>query len=68
MAKIGLVEEIEGPLEICSRNALHGTMNPRHWIGERWWVVALHGEVVSHDDKVAGLKREFLADLGRCPF
>ena len=61
-------EEILGPLNICTENALHGTLDPKNWKGERWWVVALHKPVQYKDDKVASLKREIVADLGKCPF
>ena len=67
-AQIGLTEEIEGPLELCSARALHGTLNPTKWKGPRWWVVALHELVVDQDEKSGSLKRTFLADLGKCPF
>jgi hypothetical protein len=68
IAKVGLVEEIKGPLKICTENALHATSKPELWQGERWWIVALDGNVQTQEDKFGALKREFLADLGRCPF
>ena len=67
-ARVGLTEEIAGPLEICTRRALHGTRDPLQWRGEHWWVVALHAPFVSEGDKAGSLKRTFLADLGKCPF
>ncbi|HWM26570.1 MAG TPA: hypothetical protein VNP98_17265 [Chthoniobacterales bacterium] len=67
-ARVGLTEEIAGPLEICSARALHGTLNPAKWKGPRWWIVALHEPVVRSEDKGGSLKRTFLADLGKCPF
>jgi hypothetical protein len=66
-AVVGLVEEIKGPLKLCTRNALHGTLNPKRWRGERWWVVALHEPVQEDEDKFGSLKRTFIADLGKCP-
>src|SRR3990167_1045940 len=33
-ARVGLVEEISGPLKICTKNALHGTLKPPKWSGE----------------------------------
>lgn len=66
--KVGMVEEIEGPLSICTKNALHATMDPRQWKGERWWVVRLYEPVQRKDDKIASWKREIVADLGICPF
>ena len=68
IAKVGLIEEIKGPLKICTANALHATTEPSKWKGERWWIVALHGEVQTQEDKLGALKREILADLGKCPF
>ena len=74
-ARPGLVQKISGPLEICSR-ALHATMHPDKWKGERLWVVALWGEVVWQEDKCAGLKREIIGEISdldrtrrepRCP-
>src|SRR3990167_3161333 len=41
-ARVGLVEEISGPLKICTKNALHGTLKPPKWSGERVWIVALY--------------------------
>jgi hypothetical protein len=58
----GTVEEIAGPLKICSRKALHATFVPPKWKGERWWIVALHGEVQEDDDKVGALKREVIGE------
>lgn len=62
------METIDGPLKICTKNALHGTLLPTQWKGERWWIVALYHPVEIQDDKIGSLKREFLADLGTCPF
>ena len=66
--KLAQVEEIAGPLEICTKNALHGTLEPNNWKGNRWWVVALYPPVQKDGDKIASLKREIIADLGKCPF
>lgn len=65
---VGMVEDISGPLNICTEGALHGTVDPSKWKGARWWVVALHEPVQRQDDKIASLKREIVADLGKCPF
>lgn len=67
-AAVGLVEVIDGPLSICTEKALHGTIDPTKWKGERWWIVALQHPVQIDGDKVGSLKRTFLADLGPCPF
>ena len=68
VAKIGLIEEIEGPLKICTANALHATLQPENFKGSHWWIVALHGDIQQQEDKVGALKREFIAPLGKCPF
>ena len=62
-AEPGLVQEIDGPLKICTKGALHATMNPGKWKGDRLWVVALYGNVVWQDDKVGGLKRQILGEI-----
>jgi hypothetical protein len=64
VANVGLKEELPGPLpEHCGRGALHATLDPSKWNGDRLWVVALYGETRSGDDKVWALKREFLAEI-----
>jgi hypothetical protein len=63
-----MVDEIKGPLRICTANGLHATDDPSKWKGERWWIVALEKPVQRQDDKMASLKRTILKDLGRCPF
>ena len=64
----GMTEEVAGPLELCSRRALHATMKPWKWHGARLWVVALHGEVQDDGDKMGALKREILAEITPNPF
>ena len=61
-ARVGLKEEMAGPLQICSRG-FHATLEPTKWNGERLWVVALYGEIQREDDKLCALKREFLAEI-----
>jgi hypothetical protein len=56
----GLIETTDGPLNLCTKRALHATLQPRKWKGERLWVVALHGEVKDGGDKMGALKREIL--------
>ena len=64
VAKIGLVEELPGPLPSqCGRGAFHATLDPVKWEGERLWVVALYGEIREGTDKIWGLKREFIAEI-----
>ena len=58
----GTVEEIEGPLKICTRRGLHATFLPSKWKGDRWWIVALFGEIQTDGDKVAALKREIIGE------
>ncbi len=62
-ARPGLVQEIPGPLEICTRHALHATLDPSKWKGERLWLVALFGETQHQDDKLGALKREIIAEV-----
>ena len=58
----GVVHTAPGPLRLCERNTLHATLIPPKWKGERWWIVALHGEVVGDDEKFGCLKREILGE------
>jgi hypothetical protein len=62
-ARPGLVQEVEGPLRICTANALHISLNPPEWKGERWWVAALIGPVQSEGLKYGGLKRVLVEEL-----
>lgn len=62
-AEAGKIERVSGPLEICTRRALHGTVDPIKWKGERLWIVALNGEVKWKDDKFAALEREILIEV-----
>jgi hypothetical protein len=59
----GRVDEVAGPLRICTSNALHATLKPDDWAGTRVWVVALHGEVAWDGDKCGALKREILGEI-----
>ena len=59
---VGLVETIPGPLRICTANGLHATVIPPKYNGERWWIVALTGEVQWQEDKCAALRREILGE------
>jgi hypothetical protein len=63
VARVGLVEEIPGPLQLCGPGALHATLAPHRWKGQRMWVVALHGEVIEQEGKMGALRREFVAEL-----
>ena len=63
VARVGLVEEITGPLELCGPGALHATLQPDSWKGKRLWIVALEGEVIGDARKMGALKREILAEV-----
>ena len=63
IATPGLSQEVSGPLKLCGRNALHATLNPSKWKGDRVWVVALYGEVLREGDKVGALKREIIGEI-----
>ena len=58
----GTVHEEKGPLNLCHRGTLHATLIPPKWKGERWWIVALHGEVIGDDEKMGCLKREVIGE------
>src|SRR5436190_2200920 len=62
-ARPGLVQEIAGPLKICTARALHGTLNPEKWKGERLWLVALIGECQHSEDKRGALRREIIEEV-----
>ncbi len=59
----GVIEETAGPLEICTENALHATMRPDKWKGERLWIVALFGGVQVDGDKFGARKREIIGEV-----
>ena len=61
-ARPGLVQTITGPLELC-KNALHATLKPEKWKGERVWLVALDGEIVGDAKKLGATRREILAEI-----
>ena len=58
----GLVQTVKGPLELCSNRALHATLIPPKWEGDRLWVVALIGETVGDDEKYGALQREIIGE------
>jgi hypothetical protein len=62
-ARPGLVQQINGPLNICTSRALHATLDPGKWEGDRLWLVDLFGEVQTSDDKLGALKREIIAEV-----
>ena len=58
----GTIETIKGPLKICTSKALHATLIPPKWKGERVWLVALTGEVQWQDDRCGALSREIIGE------
>jgi hypothetical protein len=58
----GTIETATGPLRCCGAGTLHATLLPPKWEGERWWIVAMHGEVVRDGDKLGALKREIIGE------
>ena len=58
----GVVHTALGPLNLCHDGTLHATLIPPKWKGERWWIVALIGEVVGDDEKYGALKREIIGE------
>ena len=58
----GVIHSALGPLNLCAAGTLHATLLPPKWKGERWWVVALHGEVVGDEEKYGCLKREIIGE------
>jgi hypothetical protein len=61
--KPGTVETSPGPLSLCAAGTLHATLLPPRWHGERWWIVALIGEVVGDGEKFGALKREIIGEV-----
>jgi len=63
----GLVQQVEGRLEICPSPpdsvGLHATRQPHRWQGCRVWLVALLGEVKVRDSKAAAKTREIIAEV-----
>ena len=59
----GIVEQVEGPLLLCSKQALHATLNPAAWRGDRLWVVALYPPVETDGDTLGSLKREIVCEI-----
>ena len=63
VAQVGLVQHVDGPLELCGPHALHATLQPEKWKGDRVWIVALEGEVIGDAAKLGALKREIIAEV-----
>ena len=62
-AKIGQTRTVRGPLSLCGQHALHATLMPEKWHGDRLWVVALHGTVVGNGEKMGALARTILGEI-----
>ena len=60
--QFGTVQREKGPLRLCEPGTLHATLIPPKWKGERWWVVALIGDVIGDDEKMGALEREIVGE------
>ena len=58
----GTIHKERGPLNLCNRGTLHATLIPPKWKGERWWIVALIGQIAGDDEKYGALEREILGE------
>jgi hypothetical protein len=58
----GVVHTAPGPLDLCAKGTLHATLLPPKWRGERWWIVALIGEVIGDEEKYGALRREIIGE------
>ena len=56
------LETFQGPLDLCTKNALHGTLLPEEWKGDRMWIVALYPPYVEQEDTACSLKREIICE------
>src|SRR5208337_1914675 len=63
IARNNLFEKLDGPLKICTASALHATLDPPKYEGERLWLVALAGELQFVDDKIGTLEREIICEV-----
>jgi hypothetical protein len=61
-ASPGVVHTAQGPLTLCAAGTLHATLTPIKWVGDRWWIVALVGEVIGDDEKLGCLHREIIGE------
>jgi hypothetical protein len=59
----GVVHTVQGPLELCTDRALHATLIPPRWDGDRLWIVALKGEIAGDDEKYGALEREIIGEV-----
>ena len=61
--KVGMIEEVAGPLKLCSNRALHATLDLAQWEGDKIWIVALYPPIAEESNKIGSLKREIIAEL-----
>ena len=61
----GTIEEVHGPLELQTGRALHGSLKPSKWNGERYWIAAYFPPVhaTEDEDKIGSLKREIICEI-----
>ena len=62
VAAPGVIHTAPGPLKLCNSGTLHATLLPPKWKGERWWIVALLGDVVGEGEKFGALRREIIGE------
>ena len=58
----GVIHTAPGPLNLCKAGTLHATLLPPKWNGERWWIVAMHGEIIGDEEKYGCLRREIIGE------
>jgi hypothetical protein len=58
-----VIHTTPGPLLLCNRGTLHATLLPSKWSGERWWIVALTGEIIGDEEKYGALSREIIGEV-----
>ena len=58
----GVIHTAPGPLNLCNNGTLHATLMPPNGKGERWWIVALTGKIVSDEEKYGALCREIIGE------
>ena len=58
----GVIHTAPGPINVCNKGTLHATLIPPKWKGDRWWIVAMTGEVQWQEDKCGALSREIIGE------
>jgi hypothetical protein len=59
----GVIHEVHGPLRLCGPRALHASLRPSAWSGDRWWVVGLLGDITRDGDKAGALRRLIVEEV-----